>query len=411
MRGLVAWEPDGLRPAGPIAGGHGNPSRVPISGGALPWLRAAVLVGVTLWPLLAAGGRDTGTLWGRVVYRGRGIPHGRTVRIEIGTRFPLLGGGERSQKVDSRGGFSFPDLPAGSYWVVAYIDDDADGRRGPGEICGFPRAAPVIVGPGHGRVRIKIDLDPVHAIVATRFRRHQGSARNHLAFAALYARDPATGKPLLDAEASLEEDGQSRPLTYDPGFPGGAYVAYGAGQPAAERFVFTISHPALGRVRRRIVLHGRSLGSEPTFPIDAPARAVAGQDLKVPFRQPPWANFATLEVFESDRLTGLRRLWPAAVGESPSAESPALVPGRLLWSGRRRLEVVAGRADVRAENGEIWAFAVAGREIQVGPAPIPPAVLPPSARPRPTEGPRPDAGVRGATAPAPPPPREAGPRP
>ncbi|HEY3352736.1 MAG TPA: hypothetical protein VGQ83_05775 [Polyangia bacterium] len=336
---------------------------------------------------------DTGTISGRVVYRGRGIPKDRVVRVEVSQRFPLLSGTpDRSMVVDKKGEFTFKDLPAGTYWVVGYIDDDRDGHRGPGEICAFPRIAPMKVGRDHPHVRMSVELDPVHAILATRFRRTTGTARLELAFAALYARDPATGAPLPDAVATVEIDGHPRDLTWDPAFPGGAFVLYGDGAPAGERYVFFVSHPALGKARRRVPLHGRNFRFEPFFTAPTPIATPRGRELKVGWHQPAWANFATLEVFEPDPLGGLRRRWPESLGVVLATESPAVLPRDLLAGRRLHLHVVAGRADVRAENGEIWYFGAAGHEVQVG-APGTPLqllkVAQPQAKEPPGPGPRP----------------------
>ena len=283
--------------------------------------------------------------------------------------------------------------------MVAYIDDDKNGRRTAGEICGFPRVAPVYVGPDHRRERVRIELDPVHAIVATRFVPGSGKAkpsRVELAFAALYARHPQTGAPLADAQVTLEEDGQPRTLAHDPTFPGGAHVVFGEGRPAAERFVFIVSHPALGKAKRRVAVHNRTLGSAPVILPTLPSSPPAGRDLTVEWRQPQWANFATVEVYEPDPAGGPRRVWPEGLGQVVSYDRRALIPGALLTVGRRlRLDVVAGRADVRTENGQIWATAVTSRTITIGRAaptrpPVPPvrAGGPPAGSP-PATGSRP----------------------
>jgi hypothetical protein len=317
--------------------------------------------------LAAKESAGTGAISGKVVYRGHGLPRERPVRVEVSTRFPIMASApDRSLVVDKKGGFDFPDLAAGTYWVVAYIDDDRDGHRGPGEICGFPRIAPIYVGPDHPHVKLTIDLDPVHAILATRFRVAGGKTRLDLAFAAVYARNPATGAPLPDATATVEFDGQAHPLTWDPAFPGGALVLYGEALPATDRYVFVVSHPALGKTRRRVVLHARSLGTEPLFVAPTPIEAPRGKQLEVGWHQPAWANFATLEVFEPDPLGGLRRRVPAEMAAAVTAQSPVVVPADLLAGQRLRLELIAGRADVRAENGEIWAYAVAGHEVKLG---------------------------------------------
>ena len=320
--------------------------------------------------------------------RGRNLPPGRAARVEASRTFPLFGtAGQRNVAVNRKGEFTIDKLPDGFYWVVAYLDDDKNGRRSPGEICGFPRLAPVFAGPEHRRVRVPIEVDPVHAIVATRFVPGSSKAkpaRLELAFAALYARHPATGAPLADAQVRLEEDGRTREVAWDSGFPGGAHVAYADGHPAAERFVFVVSHPALGKAKRRVALHGRLLGSEPVIAPPVPASPPAGQDLAVEWRQPPWANFATLEVYEVGAAGGPRRVWPEGFGAGASYDGRAVIPGALLTPGRRlRVDVVAGRADVRTENGQIWATAVAGREIVVSLHAAPP--------PRPGGAPTPGA--------------------
>jgi hypothetical protein len=347
-------------------------------------------------------------LYGRVTLRGRNLPGGRAVRVEAARSFFLFAGqGERSVAVNKKGEFTIDKLPEGFYWVVAYIDDNKDGHRSPGEICGFPRVAPVFVGPpDHQRVRVPIELDVVHALVTTRFVPGQGKAkpaRLELAFAALYARHPATGAPLPDAEVTLEEDGKSRDVKWDPAFPGGAHVAYGDGQPAAERFVFTVSHPALGKAKRRIALHGRTLGGQPAISAELPASPPAGEDLTVEWHQPPWANFATLEVHEVPPAGAPRRVWPEGWGGGLSYDGKAVIPGALLTPGRRlRVDVIAGRADVRTENGQIWATAVSGREIVVGrAAPSRPPAPKPGATPAPKPGAAPAAKPPTAPASAP----------
>lgn len=103
----------------------------------------------------------------------------------------------------------------------------------------------------------------------------------------------------------------------------------------------------------------------------------------VEWEQPHWANFAVVELFEQHPLGGLRRVWPERLEAETSALSPAVLPSRLLAPGKRlRVEVVAGRADVRAENGEIWALAGVGHEVGAAPAgPTPPG---PTAAPAPS---------------------------
>jgi hypothetical protein len=374
---------------------------------------AVLLLGACLClaPTSPAHAKDppagTGTISGRVIYRGRGLPAGRAVRVEAGSHFPLLGGpAERSQAVDKKGGFTFEKLPAATYWVIAYIDDDQDGRRSPGEICAYPRLAPIRVGPDHPHVKLTIELDPVHAILATRFRVQDGTSRVELAFVALYVRHPATGAPLADAAAAVEVDGQVQPLTYDPAFPGGAFVLYGDHRLAGERYIFTAQHPLLGKAKRRIALHGRHLGSEPYFIEPTPTRAPAGQPLTVGWHQPSWANFATLEAFEPDPLGGARRSWPLGLGSAAAADSPATLPLALGAGRTLRLEVVVAKADVRAENGEIWSFAARDHEVRVG-APgsrlellkVPPPARP--APPKPLPASTPTAVRAGAAAAAP----------
>jgi hypothetical protein len=311
-----------------------------------------------------------GSIYGAVHALGASM-RGRAVRVEVSTQFPLLGSAPDAQSlpVGGDGRFSSGELRSGTYWVVAYIDDDGDGKRTPGEICGFPRIVPVDVGPTHPRFRVTIDLDPVHAILATRFRRGPASSRLELAFVAVFVRDPKTGRSLEDAVVNLTEDGKTRELGFDPSFPGGAFVDVGHGRPPGERFVFTVSHQALGRTPRRVVLHTRSLGTEPALVQPAGTKVPAAEDLSVAWTQPQWANFAVVELYEPDPLSGLRRLFPEAVAHAVTASSPALVQQRLLVQGHRvTLQLHAGRADVRAENGEIWAMAATSREITVGPA-------------------------------------------
>jgi hypothetical protein len=368
-------------------------------------LAAAAVAGPPA-PAAAADPRPANQLYGRVTVRGRNLPPGRSVRVEASTSFPLFGAATaRGVAVNRKGEFTIDKLADGFYWVVAYIDDDKDGRRSAGEICGFPRVAPVFAGPDHRRVRVPIELDVVHAVVATRFVRGSGKAqpaRLELAFAALYARHPATGAPLPDAQVTLEEDGRTRELAWDPTFPGGAHVAYGAGQPAAERFVFLVSHPALGKAKRRVALHARTLGTEPVISPTLPAAPPAGEDLVVEWRQPSWANFATVELFEPGPAGPPQRVWPEGLGGAVSHDGRAVIPAAVLTPGRRlRVDVVAGRADVRTENGQIWATAVAGRELVVGPrrVPAPGTGAPPAKGPTaPAKGPT--APAKGPTAPA-----------
>jgi hypothetical protein len=286
----------------------------------------------------------TGSIYGRITMRGRGLSRSRTVRVDVSPIFPLIA----TPAARSVGG-----APGGP-----------DTKARPG----FRHLAPVFVGPDHWRVRVPIELDPVHAVVATRFRPARGKAPMQvgLTFAALMARDPATGAPLKDATVTLEVGGTRRPLTYDPTFPGGAFVLHGDGGPAPDRFVFDVTHPALGKLRRRIALHSRNLGSEPVLLGNRPTHPVPGNDLRLAWHQAPWANFASVEVFAADPAGAWRRIWPAAHGLTHSVASPVTIPGKLFTPGRRlRIRVVAGRADVRAENGEIWATAATELEVTV----------------------------------------------
>ena len=314
-------------------------------------------------------------MYGVARMRGRGFPKGRVVRVEASPTFFLFGDrGKYSGVADQSGRFKIEHLPDGFYWVVAYIDDDKDGRRTPGEISGYPRLAPIFVGPQHRRERVTIEMDPVHAILATRFipaAKPNEEPRLELAFAAVYVRHPATGAPLPDAVVEMEEDEQRMPLPFDAAFPGGAHAVRGEGRPAGERYVFVVSHPALGRAPRRIALHSRSVGAVPRFASAPPASPPPLCDLPITWNEPAWVNFATVEVHEHT-AAGLRRLWPEDPAAAVSLERRAVIPGGLLLPGRRlRIALVFGRADVRAEQGEIWATSVAERDITVAATPPP----------------------------------------
>src|SRR5262249_56831877 len=138
--------------------------------------RAALLLVATEGLLAVAGSRwaaaENLRITGRVTFDGRAVPRDRRVRVQISRDFPGFGQvpAEHVPRVGPRGQFTFDGLPAGEWWLAAYIDDPHDGAESPAScITGYSTIHPVTIGDGRNRFAATIDLDPILVVLVTRF--------------------------------------------------------------------------------------------------------------------------------------------------------------------------------------------------------------------------------------------------
>jgi hypothetical protein len=261
---------------------------------------------------------------GRVTFEGHRLPAGRKARVQIWRDLPRAGATpERQVDVGPTGRFAMSALPAGTYWLCAYVDDEQDKAFEINqEISGFATTNPVPLGEGRNAFAATIDLDAVQVLLTTRFQPGEGAApsRRMLESLRVVPLHPGKGQLLGDAQVTVNGETvalaeQESAFVYAPKPP----------EEARPRYVIEVTHPVYGRAPRRHAVAPRAFGAIPD------AKLVDG---RVEWTSPPWANYWHVEARKPD----------GTVVYNAPARSPLALPDLPAGSVVR---VQVGRADVQ----------------------------------------------------------------
>src|SRR5262249_13902689 len=219
---------------------------------------------------------------GRVTFDGKKIPPGRKIFAQPSADFPGAGGtADFTTKVDSAGRFTFDRGPEGSWWLLAWVDDDGDGKLTPGkEIMGYNTINPVPIGDGRTSFAAKVDLDPILVTLVTRFEPARGTMppRRVLESLRIVPLHPKTAKFLEDAEVIVS----SKKIQLAP--EGGSFLfAPDPPEDVAGNYKVELTRSAYGRASKKRLIAPRAFGAVPEAHLDGK---------RVEWTQPPWANMA-----------------------------------------------------------------------------------------------------------------------
>jgi hypothetical protein len=310
----------------------------------------------TLWAAEARPPREERLkIVGRVTFDDRKIPPDRKIFAQLSADFPGAGGAaDFTTKVDSAGRFTFDKVPAGNWWLLAWVDDDGDGKLSLGkEIMGYSTINPVPIGEGRSSFAAKVDLDPVLVTLVTRFEPARGNmpARRVLESLRIVPLHPKTAKFLEDAEVIVS----SKKIQLAP--EGGSFLfAPDPPEDIAGNYKVEVTHSAYGRGPKKRLIAPRAFGALPEARLDGK---------RVEWTQPPWANMAMVRA----SLANGTLLYDKAA-RSP-LELPDLAPGANVRVRVGRVDIQHA-GDVTLQVGEVL--------LKVPPAaPAPPAKTPPTA--------------------------------
>ena len=261
---------------------------------------------------------------GRVTFDGRKVPTDRKIFAQLSADFPGAGGAaDFTTKVDSAGRFTFDRVPEGNWWLLAWIDDDGDGKLTPGkEIMGYSTINPVPIGDGRTSFQAKVDLDPILVTLVTRFEPAKGPApaRRVLESLRIIPLHPHTAKFLEDAEVivsvkkiQLATEGGSFVFAPDPP------------EDVAGNYKVEVTHPAYGRASKKRLIAPRAFGAVPDAKLT---------DKRVEWTQPAWANMAMVRASLPNGMVLYDR-----AARSP-LDLPELAPGA-------NVRVRVGRVDIQ----------------------------------------------------------------
>jgi hypothetical protein len=250
--------------------------------GDMRWLALALLLGAATRPAFSAARPPRLKITGKVTLEEKRLPPGRKVRAQLSRDFPAVPGAvDFTVKVDGSGHFTFDRVPEGNWWLLAWIDDDGDGKLTPGkEIMGYSTINPVPIGEGRTSFAAKLDLDPIQVTLVTRFEPARGPApaRRVLESLRVVPLDPKTGKFLDDAEVIVSQ----KKIQLAP--DGGSFLfAPDPPEEVAGRYTLEVTHPVFGRAAKKRLIAPRAFGAVPDAKLEG---------RRVSWTQPPWANMA-----------------------------------------------------------------------------------------------------------------------
>ena len=333
----------------------------------------------TLWAAEARPPREERLkITGRVTFDGHKLPTDRKVFAQLSRDFPgAAGAADFTTKVDSAGRFTFDKVPEGNWWLLAWVDDDGDGKLTPGkEIMGYSTINPVPIGEGRTSFVAKVDLDPILVTLVTRFEPARGTApaRRVLESLRIVPLHPKTAKFLEDAEVIVS----SKKIQLAP--EGGSFLfAPDPPEDVAGNYKVEVTHAAYGRGAKKRLIAPRAFGAVPD------AKLV---EKRVEWTQPPWANMAMVRA----SLANGTLLYDKAA-RSP-LELPDLAPGATVRVRVGRVDIQHA-GDVTLQVGEVLLKVPPAPPGAKPPTPPSPPAAPAKAPPPPTNTPAaPPAAVK-----------------
>jgi hypothetical protein len=219
-------------------------------------------------------------------------------------------------EVSASGTWSFPDVPAGSYYLLGGVDVNRSGEFDePGSALADPF---VIIGPQESPAPgVALDVLTVLAMVGSV--RVAGSGGDESPLYVLWATvlDPRNANALTDATVVASDGSAQFPLPFSTGEV--AYVPAAALTAAAVNgtYTFTVSHPLAYQTPLVVEIPHRPLETRPTIVAPTPGQHFGAlQDVPVTWQAAATTSDSMIEVFE-----GSTRVYKAE-----AATSPLLVP-------------------------------------------------------------------------------------